>query len=243
MRPFALTVLFCAALSTPVFAADIIMLAPASVALGAKELAEAYTKQTGNKVTMGGRGKMAEALKTGIGGDVIVLSTGDMDKLIADAAPASRIKLVSIPVGVAVKAGAPHPDISTPEKFRAAILASGSVSYTDPAAGTSAGATIDRVLKRQDYAGAKLKPVMGPSVEALAKGETEMALQMITEIPGVAGIELVGPVPPSVGAIITFDAVVPKNTPHSAEAQAFLRYLTRPEAAALWKAKGLQPAN
>jgi molybdate transport system substrate-binding protein len=245
MRFFGLTALFCGLLlCTPAVAADITMLAPASVALGAQALADAFAKETGNKVTLtgGGRQKILDAVKTGTG-DVVVLPAGDMDALTADLAPGSRTPLVRIPVGVAVKVGAPHPDITTPEKFRTAILASGAVSYTDPSVGTSAGATIDRILKRPEYAGAKLKPIMGSAVAALSQGKTEMALQMITEIPGVQGIELVGPVPPGVGAEIAFDAAVPAHAAASAEALAFIRYLTRPAAASAWKAKGLQPAN
>ena len=247
MRFFGLTALFCGLLlCTPAVAADITMLAPASVALGAQALADAFAKETGNKVTLtgGGRQKILDAIKTGTGGDVVVLPAGDMDALTAELTPGSRTPLVRIPVGVAVKASALHPDITTPEKFRIAILASGAVSYTDPSRSAPPPARPSTViLKRPEYAGAKLKPIMGSAVAALSQGKTEMALQMITEIPGVAGIELVGPVPPSVDAVITFDAAVPAHTAQSAEAQAFIRYSDPAAAAPPWKAKGLRPAK
>src|SRR5207244_3358982 len=83
-----------------------------------------------------------------------------------------------IAVAVAVKAGRQIPDISTPEKFRAALLAAKGVAYADPAAGTSAGKVIDRMLSAPEFSGVKRVPVQGLAVGGLLSGKADIALQM-----------------------------------------------------------------
>ncbi len=102
-------------------------------------------------------------------------------------------------IGVAVLKGVPKPDISTPDKFKAALLAAKSVAYSDPAGGGASGAYFSKVLEGfgiAEQVNAKAKRGKGiPNAEFLIKGESDLAIQQIPELMGVAGVEIVGPFP------------------------------------------------
>src|SRR5882757_5513970 len=150
-RRFSVALLLLAFLAVPAGAASLTVLSPASVAPGAKALAALYTQQTGIAVTVGGgaRNAIFAILKAGGPADVVLLPSSDMADMptVIAMTPLGRIS-----VGVAVKAGMPVPDVSTPEKFRSALLAAKGVAYADPSAGTSAGKLIDRMLSAPEFA-------------------------------------------------------------------------------------------
>ncbi|HVW74716.1 MAG TPA: substrate-binding domain-containing protein [Rhizomicrobium sp.] len=223
----------------PADAATLTVLAPASAAAGLAPIAAQYTASTGTQVTVGGgsRAKVVDALKSGPA-DVVVLPTNDMAELpnVTGMTPLGRIS-----VGVGVKAGARVPDISTPEKFRAALLAAKGVAYADPAAGTSAGKVIDQMLSAPAFKGVKRVPVQGLAVTALADGRASIALQMLPELAGDKDVALAGPVPPAYGAGVDFSAGIASVTSNAIAAQAFISYLADPKNAALWRKNGLEP--
>ena len=228
-----------ALLTAPADAATLTVLAPASAQAGLTPLAAAYTASTGTEVAVGGgsRAKVADALKTGPA-DVVVLPTTDMADLpnVTGMTPLGRIT-----VGVGVKAGAKVPDISTPEKFRAVLLAAKGVAYADPAAGTSAGKVIDAMLSAPEFKGVKRVPVQGLAVTALADGRAGIALQMLPELAANKDVALAGPVPSAYGAGVDFSAGISAVTADATAAQAFISYLADPKNAALWRKNGLEP--
>jgi molybdate transport system substrate-binding protein len=145
-----------------------------------------------------------------------------------------------VEVGLAVRAGAPHPDISTVEKLRAALLTSKALMYSNPATGSMVAGIIDRMLKRPEFAGVHgVISTRGEGGQALARGEGDMALQLICEIYPYKEIELVGPLPRELAAWIDTATAVSARAANSDDGLAFVRYVTRPEATAIWKAKGL----
>ncbi|HEX4026870.1 MAG TPA: substrate-binding domain-containing protein [Rhizomicrobium sp.] len=231
----ALALLFAA----PAEAASLTVLAPASAAAGLRPLAAQYTASTGIAVTVGGgsRAKVVEALKTGPA-DVVVLPTADMAELpnVTAMTPLGRIT-----VGMAVKAGAKVPDISTPEKFRAVLLAAKGVAYADPAAGTSAGEVIDTMLSAPEFKGVRRVPVQGLAVTALASGKADIALQMLPELAADKDVALAGPVPSAYGAGVDFSAGIASVTNDAEAAETFVVYLADPKNAALWRKNGLDP--
>src|ERR1700761_5148170 len=147
-RRFSL-VFTLALLGAPAEAAPLAVLAPASATAGLQSLAAQYTASTGIAVTVGGgsRANVLGALKTGPA-DVVMMSTSDLSDLptVSGMVPIGRAM-----VGVAVRAGARVPDISTPEKFRAVLLAAKGVAYADPSAGTSAGKVINTMLQQPEF--------------------------------------------------------------------------------------------
>jgi molybdate transport system substrate-binding protein len=145
-------------------------------------------------------------------------------------------------MGLAVRAGAPHPDITTVEKLAAALRSAKAVMRSNPAGGSMVARVIEQnVIKRPEFAGVN-SPVStrGEGGQALARGEGDMALQAICEILPYKEIELVGPLPRELVAWIDMSTAVSARSTNPDASLAFIRYLTRPEATPIWKAKGLE---
>jgi molybdate transport system substrate-binding protein len=227
--------------AAPAQAGPLTVLAPASAAAGLVPLAAQYTADTRIAVTVGGgsRANVLGALKSGPA-DVVVLPSNDMAEL---PNVAGMTSLGRIAVGVAVKAGANIPDISTPEKFRAALLAAKGVAYADPSAGTSAGKVIASMLQDPQFKAVKRVPVQGLAATALANGTASIALQMLPELAADKDVALAGPVPASYGASVDFSAGIAAVTNNAMGAEAFISWLTDPKNAAVWRKAGLEPLN
>jgi molybdate transport system substrate-binding protein len=246
MRPIYPVVLLAAGLVLSAQAADIRVLSPGFVSKsGLVDLAAAFTKETGTKVivTDDDMARIVNDIKTGTPpADVIVLPLDLMGRLALDGGieEGSYTPLGRVEIGLAVKAGAPHPDISTVAKLIAVLKNAKEVMYNDPKGGSMEAGIIDAILKRPDFAGVHAtSPAKGEGGEALAHGEGDMALQLIPEILNQRNIELVGPLPSELGAHMDGAAAVSARATDAKDALAFIRYITRPEATAVWKAKGL----
>lgn len=227
-------------LAAPASAASLTVLSPASAAPGLQALGAAFTAKTGIAVTLagGGRDKVFAILKAGGPADVVVLPSNDF----ADApAVTGMTPLGRIVVGVGVKAGSKAPDISTPEKFRAALLAAKGVAYADPNAGTSAGKIIDQMLRAPEFKNVKRVPVQGLGVTALGGGQADIALQLLPELAANKDVTLAGPVPELYAAGVDFSAGIAAATPDALAAKSLIDFLTDPQNAGLWRAHGLEP--
>jgi molybdate transport system substrate-binding protein len=232
-------------------AADVRVMAPGVVYnAGLLDLADAYTKQTGKKVavTLVGMGTIVNAVKTANPpADAIMLPFELMSTLSLDGgvAPGTFTPLGRSEMGLAVPAGAPHPDISTVEKLAAALRSAKAVMRSNPAGGSMVAKVIeDKVIKRPEFAGVN-SPVstQGEGGQALARGEGDMAIQAICEILPHKQIELVGPLPRELGAWIDMSTAVSARAMHRDDALAFIKYLLRPESNPVWKAKALERFN
>ena len=232
-------------------AADIRVMAPGVVYnAGILDLAAAYTKETGKKVAVMvvGMGTIVKAVKTANPpADVIMLPFELMSTLTLDGGvvPGSYMPLGRSEMGLAVPAGAPHPDISTVEKLAAVLHGAKAVMRSNPAGGSMVASVIeDKVIKRPEFAGVN-SPVStrGEGGQALIRGEGDMALQAICEILPYKQIELVAPLPRELAAWIDMSTAVSARAEHRADAAAFEKYLLRPESNTAWKAKGLERFN
>jgi molybdate transport system substrate-binding protein len=145
-------------------------------------------------------------------------------------------------MGLAVRSGAPHPDISTVEKLSVALRGAKAVMRSNPAGGSMVAKVIeDKVIRRPEFSGIN-SPVstQGEGGQALVRGEGDMAIQAICEILPYKQIELVAPLPRELGAWIDMSTAVSARAEHREDALAFIRYLLKPESKAVWKAKGLE---
>jgi molybdate transport system substrate-binding protein len=147
-----------------------------------------------------------------------------------------------------VRADAPKPDISTSEALKRALLAAKSVVYTDPAASSPSGIHFAMVLERLGIAEemrpqSKLHNGTSFNAEFVARGEIEIAIQQISEILPVQGVELVGPLPRDLQLTTVFATGVATGAREQAAAKEFIEFLTSPAAAAVIKATGMEPSN
>jgi molybdate transport system substrate-binding protein len=229
-------------------AADIRVLAPGFVYNSAlKELAADFTKQTGVNVivTEVGMNVAIDRIKTGApAADVVALPSDLMNTLALDGGivTASYTPLGRDELGLAVKKGAAKPDISTVEKLAAVLKSAQAVQVNDPKAGTMQGVIIDGILKRPEFAGVHVVPVAkGEGAAALARGEGDMAIQLVPEILNKPPIDLVAPLPAELGGHMDAMLAVSSRSSDQKNALAFIKFLTRPEAMAAWTAKGMKP--
>jgi molybdate transport system substrate-binding protein len=228
-------------------AADIRVITPGVVySSGLPDLAAAYTKETGKKIgiTRVGMGSIVETI-TSIDPppDVIFLPLELMSTLSLDGgvAPGTFEPLGRTRMGLAVRAGAPHPDISTVEKFAAALKSAKAVMRSNPASRTMVALMIDSVLQRPEFAGVNSVPSpRGEGGQALVRGEGDMAIQTICQILPYKEIELVGPLPAELMAWIDTSAAVYSKAQHADDARAFIQYVLRPESNEVWKPRGLE---
>ncbi|MCX7166213.1 MAG: substrate-binding domain-containing protein [Rhodocyclales bacterium] len=232
-------------LSLSASAAEITLYSGGAVKAALSEAAANYGKATGHHVAVeyAPMGPLLRRLAEGATPDGVVLT---MD-VMADAEakgwvlPGTATAVGGVGVGVAVHEFAAAPDISTPEAFRQALLAAKSITYIDPAKGTS-GKHFAEVLRRLGIAEAvKQKTTLGDAgyvVEPVARGEIELGIQQITEILPVKGVKLVGPLPEPLQKITVYAAAL---TPFARDAQTvrdFLAYLRGAEARGIFSSKG-----
>ncbi|HEX4273564.1 MAG TPA: substrate-binding domain-containing protein [Rhizomicrobium sp.] len=240
MRCFQLAALLVL-LTSGAEAADITVYSPGIVNKPLTRLAQAWTAETGNKVTFAGFnvGRIRTAVAGDAPGDVVIAPTSDFAGFAPKLAPGSQRALGRILFGLVVKAGGPHPDISSHEKFEAAIKQAGVLGFANPQVGSLTGGMVADMLKRPEFAGVEPRPVRGLIGEAIARGDAPFGGGAITEEINVAGAEVVGPFPDDLGLHVDVSAAVLKISANASDAEAFLRYVTRPEAQAVWKAGGI----
>jgi molybdate transport system substrate-binding protein len=159
----------------------------------------------------------------------------------------SATPLASVAVGVAVRKGAPKPDISTPEAVKRMLLAAKSVSYPNAAGGAAAGVSFNETLQKLGIAEQmqpKLKPGQGGAgaVAMVATGEVEIGLTFLSEM-GEPGIDPVGPLPRQISTPTSLVGFVSTHSKDPAAAKALLEFLSSPGAAAVYKAQGMQPGH
>jgi molybdate transport system substrate-binding protein len=140
-----------------------------------------------------------------------------------------------------MKAGAPKPDISTPDALKRTLLAAKSIGYSPQGA---SGVLFMRIAERLGIANdIRPKLVATSSVvgELIAKGEAEIGIQQIPELMAVSGVEIIGPLPGDLQVITTFSAGLDSKAKEVEAAKAFLKFLNSTPAAAAYKSKGLDP--
>jgi molybdate transport system substrate-binding protein len=212
------------------------------------ELAPQYERASGNKLKIGYSliADIKKRVMAGESADVIMLSRPAMDDLQKQDkfVAGSVIDVAGTPVAIAAKAGAPKPDISSPDALKASLLAAKSIVYADPAKGGASGvyfATVIDKLGIAEQLKAKTVLVPGPqAADVVAKGEAELGVAQASEIVPVSGAQLVGPLPGELASLTQFTAAIGAGSKQAEAAKSLIQFLTGPSAAALFKAKGFQ---
>jgi molybdate transport system substrate-binding protein len=186
---------------------------------------------------------LLKRLRDGERADVLILTREGLDELVAERAvvAASKIDLARSYVGLAVKAGAPHPDISTEAALVSALLAARSVAYSKIGA---SGIYFAELIQRMGIASeinANAIITAGFTAERLVTGEADLAVQQLSELKQVADIEVVGPIPRELQTAAVFTAGRMASSAKATEADAFLKYLASPEVAPVLRETGLEP--
>jgi molybdate transport system substrate-binding protein len=214
-------------------------------------LLPAFTRATGLRpaIDWNTAPALVKRLQAGETADVVILNRGTMDTMQREGRilAGSEVTLASSPASIGVKAGAPRPDISTADALKRALLVARAVSNSNPAAGGASGIHVARVIGQLGIAAEvdaknRFPPAGGLTARFLPTGEVELAIQQTPELKQVAGIEIVGPLPPPYQLVTVFVAGIEAASGKAAEAKAFLDFLRTPAAAAVFRDKGLDPA-
>jgi len=212
------------------------------------ELAPKLEKSSGNKVaiTYGLAAQLVQSIQSGEAADVAVLTRAGIYTLAKDGkiAPSSVAALASTRMAIAVKAGAPKPEISSPEAFKRALLAAKSIATGDPAAGAASSVYFAKLLERmgiaeQMKAKTKFAPPGKYSADLLVAGDAELGVMQTSEL--ISGTELVGVFPGDLDNVTAFGVGISTTATDTNAANALIKFLKSPEAAALYKSQGMYP--
>lgn len=244
----------CAALATafllgaaPISSADEIkVLASNGLKAVLTEVAPQFERESGHTliISFGASSLIAKQIEEGERFDVAILTPALIASLVSEGkvADGSSLNIARVGLGVAVKRGAPKPDISTVDAFRQTLLNARSVAYTTAGqSGQHFVSVIERLgIAEQVKAKGKTIPA-GDAGELIAKGEADTAVQLISELGSVPGIEIVGPFPQELQSYVVLAGGVGAGARNKDGAQALLKFLTTPAATSIMKAKGMEP--
>jgi len=207
-------------------------------------LAPAFERRRGCTVTRVYDSSVAlmQRIDAGETGDAAVFTAAAIDALIAQHKVARRTDLARSFVGVAVRKGAPRPDITTPDAFRQTMLAAKSIARSKTGASGLYFAALITRLGLDDALGPKMTVQDGIVGSLAARGEVEIAVQQISELMQADGVDIVGPLPDALQSVTVFSAGVFTTSRESDIADAFIADLAAPAHAALIRQKGMEPA-
>jgi molybdate transport system substrate-binding protein len=207
-----------------------------------------FAKASGNKIdyVSDTTGALQKRLAAGDKADVLVVTAAGLDALEKESriAAGSRTQLVRALIGVAMRPKGVAPDLSSPDAFKASLLKAKSVSYVNPAAGGTSGTYFEGLMKRMGiYEAMKPKIVyrnQGSEVaDAVAKGEAEIGISFIAELAPNKGVKIAGPLPDAIQSPTDYVAAITTVSANPEAARGFIKAMTAPSGAEIFKAAGL----
>lgn len=185
---------------------------------------------------------LAKEIEQGAVFDLALLPRPELDALaaICAVAPGTQTDIARSAVGLAVRQGAPKPDISTVEALRRTLLAASTIGYSDGPSGAYVAELLQR-LGIAEETRPKARLTSRPVAELVASGEAEVGMQQIVAILPVKGADLVGPLPAELQNAIVYAAGIAAAGQNPDAAAAFIGFMATPEAVRMIRAKGLEP--
>jgi molybdate transport system substrate-binding protein len=211
------------------------------------ELLAQYAAQGGCAMQLESVGGVdaARRVQAGENFDVVFLASDAIDKLVAagQLLASSKVNLADSGVALAVRAGAPRPDISTEQTVREAVLAAGSISYSTGPSGVALARLFEQWGISQQIAARLVQAPPGVPVGSLvASGEVELGFQQLSELIHVEGLALLGSLPEAIRITTTFSAAITLASAHQPAAQGLLKFLASDAAAPAKLRQGMEPA-
>jgi molybdate transport system substrate-binding protein len=238
-------------LTGTVGAAEIRVMISGGLSAAYEVLVPEFERATGHKVITARGPSMGTTvnaipvrLELGEPADVLIM-VGYALKDLADKSkvmPGSSVDLVKSPIGIAVKTGAPKPDISTADAVKRALLAAKTIAYSDSASGVYVSTEMFQKLGIADDMKDKAKKIPAtPVAEIVAHGEAEIGFQQISELKAVAGVDIVGPLPDELQRITVFSAGIAAVSKEPEAGRALIKFLASPAAREAIIKSGMDP--
>lgn len=242
--------LLAAAFVAPAGSAEIKVMISGGFSAAYEKLVPEFERATGHKVVTErgpSMGETPQAIPNRLGrgeyADVVIMVGYALGKLIdqGKVAADSRVDLAWSPIAMAVKAGAPKPDISTVDNFKKALLAAKSIAYSDSASGVYLSTTLFQRIGVFDQIKDKSRKIPAePVAKVVARGEAEIGFQPVSELRPYPGIDLVGPIPAELQVVNVFAAGVATSAKEPAAGKALIAYLISPAAKPVIEASGME---
>jgi molybdate transport system substrate-binding protein len=227
-------------------AAEVRVLSAQATEEAYRELVPQFEKASGHKVTTVFTGTLDanKRLAAGETYDVLIMSAPSIEehtkggKVVAG----SRADLAKSGVGIAVKTGAPKPDISSTDALKKTLLAAKSIGYSTGPSGNYVVTMFQKMWIADELKGKLKQTPTGVFVGSIiASGEAELSFQQVSELSHFPGLDYVGPLPADLQFITVFSGGVMSGAKESEAAKALIRFLTAPEAASAYKKRGMEP--
>lgn len=251
LRTAAFGLVAALALSTAASAAEVRVMISGGLTAAYKVLVPEFERLTGHKVLTAygpSMGTTANAipvrLERGEPADVLIMVGYALDDLAKQGKviPDSRVELVKSPIGVAVKSGAPRPDISNADAVKRMLLAAKTIAYSDSASGVYVSTEMfDKLGIRDEMKDKARKIPATPVGEIVAHGDAEIGFQQISELKPVEGIDIIGPLPDALQKITVFSAGVASVSKEPDAARALIKFLASPQARPEIVKSGMDP--
>ena len=244
----AAVALLLAAVAAPAMAAEIKVLNANALTIAMKEIAAAFSKETGHQVTFTGvsPGQVDQRIRAGEVYDIVINAAASVAAYEKEGRlrAGSRRPFARVGIGLAVREGT-RLDLSTVASTRQVLLDAKAVTYSDSRTGGLSGLNAQKVLVNLGIADTIMaKTKLAPNgQELIAKGEVDIGLYNVSEIPRAKGVVLAGPVPAAVQVYINYEAALPASNAAPEPALALLKYLTQPAARPTWTKAGLEVAG
>ncbi|MDE5456571.1 extracellular solute-binding protein [Bradyrhizobium sp. CSA112] len=251
LRAFTLAVLGVFLLTVTAGAAEVRVMISGGLSAAYKALVPEFERSTGHKVLTAYGPSMGTTtnaipvrLERGEPADVLIMVGYALDDLArkGKVTAGTSVDLVKSPIGVAVKSGAPKPDISTADALKRALLAVKTVAYSDSASGVYVSTEMFGKLGIADEMKDKARKIPATPVgEIVARGEAEIGFQQVSELKSVEGIDIVGPLPDALQKITVFSAGIASVSKEPDAGKALIKFLASPAARGEIVKSGLDP--
>ena len=241
--PLALT-------ATQANAAQVKVMVSGAMAHALQEVSEDFAKKNGHTLdfVVGTTGVVQDKVRAGEKADVIEVTAAGMDALEKEklVVPGTRVDLARALIGVAVRDGAPVPDISTVDALKARLVAAKAVAWIDPKVGGQAGAAIVSLLQKMAISDEVMKKSVygktgADAVQKMVAGEADIAISFISEIKPIKGAKAVGALPAAVQNPSTYAGAIGVNSANPEIARALLKTMAGAESRPVMVAAGLEP--
>lgn len=185
---------------------------------------------------------LAKEIEHGAAFDIALMPRPELDALAASCtiAPGTQTDIARSTVGLAVRQGAPKPDIGTVDALKRTLLAAKTIGYSDGPSGDYVAELLQR-LGIAEETRTKIRLTSRPVAEIVASGEAEVGMQQIVAILPVRGAQLVGPLPSQLQNVIVYAAGIAAAAANPDGAAAFIGFMAAAEVARIIRAKGLEP--
>ncbi len=244
------TAVLILALSSVSFASDIRVMCTTAFKGTLEKVRPQYERESGDKllITYDATAGLLNRVNKGEPFDVFIAVTqavGDLAKA-GKVVDSSRVDVARSGIGIAVRQGAPKPDLRTVEALKKSLLAAKAITYTDPAYGGASSVYFAELVKKMGIAEQllpKTKLALGGTSSAVlvVSGQADLAVQMISELIATPGVEIAGPLPAEVQKYAVVNAAIAKPAADSKPAQNLLIFLSSPKMAPALREAGLEP--